>query len=321
MTAAHKDELGALAQSLEVTRRALLALFGKLEQRNTELKDANEYLEQRVAERTHSLEETLGTLNRAQEEIIQSEKLASLGRVVAGVAHELNSPIGNAVVVASTLTSDLQALATEFSSGTLRRATMTKLLERSQTGIDIFTRNLERAARIVGDFKQVAVDQISNQRRSFNVKDVSNELLTMLHPFLRRAGCEVALTVEPDLQCDSYPGAYSQVLNNLVMNTVIHGLEGRHGGSVRVDIGRFSDQQLVLTVSDAGCGMPADVLKRIFAPFFTTKLGTGGSGLGMNIVHGSVVRILGGSIAVNSRVGEGTEVVVKFPLVAPVLAA
>lgn len=319
ISSAHHDELGALAQSLEATRISLLDLFGKLEQRNAELKDANENLERRVAERTQSLEEALATLNRAQQEIIQSEKLASLGRVVAGVAHELNTPIGNAVVVASTLAADLKALATEFASGSLRRSSMTRLLDNSQTGIDIFMRNLDRAARIVGDFKQVAVDQTSNQRRSFDVAAVTREWLTTLHPFLRKSGCTAELSAESGLQCDSFPGAYGQILNNLIMNAVLHGFDGKPAGVVRVVVEPQAGAQVQLTVSDDGCGMTPEVLKRIYDPFFTTKLGAGGSGLGLNIVQGIVVRILGGSIAVTSEVGKGTQVRVCFPCVAPIL--
>jgi signal transduction histidine kinase len=314
-----RDELGALAQSLEATRISLLDLFGKLEARNADLKDANENLERRVAERTRSLEEALSTLNRAQQEIIQSEKLASLGRVVAGVAHELNTPIGNAVVVASSLAADLKALATEFASGTLRRSSMTRLLGQSQTGIDIFMRNLERAARIVGDFKQVAVDQTSNQRRSFDVADVTREWLTTLHPFLRKSGCTVNLSAQADLLCDSFPGAYGQILNNLIMNAVLHGYDGKPSGVVAVTVESKPGAQVQLSVTDQGNGMTPEVLKRIYDPFFTTKLGAGGSGLGLNIVHGIVIRILGGNISVTSEVGKGTQVMVVFPCVAPIL--
>lgn len=316
---AHHDELGALAQSLEATRISLLDLFGKLELRNAELKDANENLERRVAERTQSLQEALATLNRAQQEIIQSEKLASLGRVVAGVAHELNTPIGNAVVVASTLAADLQALSAEFASGSVRRSSMTRLLESTQTGIDLFMRNLDRAARIVGDFKQVAVDQTSNQRRSFDAAAVTREWLTTLHPFLRKSGCTAELSAEAGLQCDSFPGAYGQILNNLIMNAVLHGFDGKPSGVVVVKVESLAGGQVQLSVSDDGCGMTPEVLKQIYDPFFTTKLGAGGSGLGLNIVHGIVIRILGGSISVSSEVGKGTQVRVCFPRVAPIL--
>jgi two-component system NtrC family sensor kinase len=317
IAALRDDELGALAQSLEQTRKALLALFDEVEQRNALLRDANEHLEQRVAARTRSLEDALATLGRAQQEIIQVEKLASLGRVVAGVAHELNTPLGNALTVACTI-ADLHAeVRAEDAAGKLRRSSMLKLIECGDTGFAILLRNLERAAAIVHDFKQVAVDQTSDQRRSFALAGVSNEVLTLLSPTLRKAGCSVALAAAPELVCDSFPGPFGQVLSNLIMNAVLHGYAERPGGVVAVAIERIDALHAVLTVSDSGCGMSEDVCKKIFDPFFTTKMGRGGTGLGMNIVQGIVVRILGGSIAVASAPGQGTTVRVTLPLAAP----
>ncbi|MCU6432542.1 HAMP domain-containing protein [Undibacterium sp. Jales W-56] len=313
------DELGILAQSLEETRKSLLDLFSKVEQRNAELKDVNEHLEQRVEERTRSLEETLQTLNRAQHDMIQTEKLASLGRVVAGVAHELNTPIGNALLVASTINGDLRELRAEVDSGNIRRSTLSKVLNHSQAGFDIFFSNLERAARIVGDFKQVAVDQTSEQRRKFDLGNVSGEILTMLNPAIRKTGCTVNLQAEPDLLCDSYPGPYGQVLNNLIMNAILHAFDNRADGVIQVVVKRLNADYVQLIVSDNGSGMEEDVRKQIFDPFFTTKMGNGGTGLGMNIVHGIVVRILGGTIAVSSTVNQGTQILVTIPTVSPAM--
>ncbi|MDC8760544.1 sensor histidine kinase [Janthinobacterium fluminis] len=322
IVAVRDDELGALAHSLDETRKSLLDLFGKVEQRNVELGDANEHLEQRVANRTRSLEEALATLSRAQEEIIQVEKLASLGRVVAGVAHELNTPLGNALTVACTIADLHKELRAEDLAGKLRRSTLLNLLDRADSGFDILLRNLDRAAAIVHDFKQVAVDQTSNQRRSFDLASVSNEVLTLLSPALRRANCSVALTAAPGLYCDSFPGPYGQVLSNLIMNAVLHGYAERpEGGVVAVVIARAEAQQLTLTVRDDGCGMSEDVCKKIFDPFFTTKMGRGGTGLGMNIVQGIIVRILGGSIAVSSEPERGTTVLVTLPVSAPSIKA
>ena len=319
--ARYHDELGAIADSLEQTRRALLALVDKVEQKNADLHHANETLEQRVDERTRSLQQALETLNHAQDEIVQVEKLASLGRVVAGVAHELNTPIGNALVVASTLADDLTALRREFEDGTLRRSTMQRLTERSVTGLDILSRSLESASRIVGDFKQVAVDQTSDQRRRFDAEHVTREVLSTLNPTLRRAGCEVVLHAETGIECDSFPGAYGQVLNNLVMNALMHGYPNRRDVQLQVYLAVNAQQQVQLTVQDEGVGMSDEVLRRIFDPFFTTRLGRGGSGLGMNIVQGIVVRILGGQLTVHSVEGQGTTVTVQFPKVAPSLTA
>ncbi|WP_317204971.1 HAMP domain-containing sensor histidine kinase [Janthinobacterium sp.] len=318
--AARGDELGAVALSLEETRKALLRLFGEVEQRNLALRDANEHLEQRVAARTRSLEDALAALGRAQHDIIQVEKLASLGRVVAGVAHELNTPLGNALTVACTIADLHRELRAEDAAGKLRRSTMLNLLERADTGFAILLRNLERAAAIVHDFKQVAVDQTSDQRRNFDLASVSGEVLTLLSPSLRSAACSVALDAAPGLQCDSYPGAYGQVLSNLIMNAVLHGYADG-GGVVSVGIRRLDAHSVQLRVGDLGCGMTEEVLRKMFDPFFTTRMGRGGTGLGLNIAQGIVVRILGGSIAVSSAPGQGTTVLVTLPVSAPSIAA
>jgi len=310
-----RDEVGALADSLEATRLALLHLIAELESRNQELTDANEHLEQRVAERTESLEKTLLTLERAQEEIIQTEKLASLGRVVAGVAHELNTPIGNALTVTSTIQAELADLLTELASGSMRRSSLSLFIERADEGLALSLNNLQRAAHLISDFKQVAVDQTSDQRRTFDLAEVTTEILNMLQPTLRKSGCEVKKTLCAGLVCDSFPGRYGQVLTNLVMNATIHAFEAGAGGRIAVSIGAVDADTVELVVADDGVGMDEDVRMRIFDPFFTTKLGRGGSGLGMNIVHGIVTRILGGQITVQSAPGEGSRIRVLFPRV------
>lgn len=312
-----QDEVGALADSLEATRLALIHLIAQLESRNQELTDANEHLEQRVTERTESLEMTLETLERAQEEIIQTEKLASLGRVVAGVAHELNTPIGNALTVASTIQTDLEVLNAEFTAGTMRRSSMSTFIARAEEGLGLSLSNLQRAAHLISDFKQVAVDQTSDQRRDFDLAEVTTEILNMLQPTIRKSGCEVHKILCPDLACDSFPGRYGQVLTNLVMNATIHGFTPGAPGRISVRIGLVDEHLAELVVEDDGVGMPDAVRARIFDPFFTTKMGRGGTGLGMNIVHGIVTRVLGGQITVHSATGEGTRIRVVFPRVAP----
>lgn len=315
--AIRQDEIGSLAQSMEETRIALRKLFGEIEQRNAELKDANENLEQRVAERTQSLTEALATLSRAQVDIIQIEKLASLGRVVAGVAHELNTPLGNALTVATTMADVQDGVRKEDATGKLRHSTLLNALERTQTGFDILIRNLDRAANIVQNFKQVAVDQTNDQRRTFDAAHVVQEVLTLLSPGLRKANCKVDVHTIEGLSCDSFPGPFGQVLSNLVMNAVIHGFEDLPGGVVSVHLNRVDADHLRLTVHDDGRGMSEDVRKKIFDPFFTTKMGRGGTGLGMNIVQGIVVRILGGSITVDSVPDKGCTVTIVFPTCAP----
>ena len=311
-----RDEVGALADSLEATRLALLHLIAQLESRNLELTDANEHLELRVGERTESLEKTLQTLEWAQEEIVQTEKLASLGRVVAGVAHELNTPIGNALTVASTIQSELEALKTELDSGSMRRSSLQKFIARADEGLALSLNNLQRAAHLISDFKQVSVDQTSDQRREFDLAEVTTEILNMLQPMLRKSTCQVTKNLCADLVCDSFPGRYGQVLTNLVINASIHAFDGRTGGSISVTIGAHDADTVELVVADDGVGMEDHVRARIFDPFFTTKMGRGGTGLGMNIVHGIVTRILGGQITVHSTPGAGSQIRVLFPRIA-----
>jgi signal transduction histidine kinase len=311
-----RDEVGALADSLEATRLALLHLVAQLESRNQELTDANENLEQRVAERTESLEKTLLTLERAQEEIIQTEKLASLGRVVAGVAHELNTPIGNALTVSSTIQSELADLRAELDGGSMRRSSLKLFIERAEEALELSLNNLQRAAHLISDFKQVAVDQTSDQRREFDLAEVTTEILNMLQPTLRKSGCEVKKELCSGVVCDSFPGRYGQVLTNLVMNATIHAFDPAKTGRVLVTVGAVDKDIVELVVADDGMGMDEHVRARIFDPFFTTKMGRGGTGLGMNIVHGIVTRILGGQISVQSTPGQGSRIRVLFPRVA-----
>lgn len=311
------DEVGSLASSLDATRRALLDLIAQLEARNTALQEVNSSLEQRVAERTASLESALGNLERAQKEIVQTEKLASLGRIVAGVAHELNTPIGNALTVTTTLENDVQTVENHLSEGALRKSELQQLLLRLHEGLALASSNLGRSAGLIADFKQVAVDHASDQRRDFNIGEVSHEILNMLQPTLRKSGCTVERHFDENLRCDGFPGRYGQVLTNLVMNAVHHAFEPEGQHLLRVQVSAAGPTQVVLKVADNGLGMPDDVRQRIFDPFFTTKLGRGGTGLGMNIVHGIVVRLLGGSIQVDSTLGQGTTVTVTLPLRAP----
>ena len=309
----YTDEVGHLADSLEVTRQSLIHLIAQLESRNLALTDANEHLERRVAERTQSLESALQTLERAQKEMMESEKLASLGRVVAGVAHELNTPIGNALMVVTTLESDLDVLQVEIASGTVRRTALGSFVTRAQEGLNLSHNNLRRAAHLIADFKQVAVDQTSDQRRCFDLAEVSTEILNMLLPTLRKTACQVDRELPAGLVCDSFPGGYGQVLTNLVLNAMNHAFEPGAPGHIRVRVGPVGDDQVELVVSDDGMGMDEDVRSRVFDPFFTTKMGRGGTGLGMNIVHGIVTRVLKGHIAVRSTPGQGTQIRVVMP--------
>jgi signal transduction histidine kinase len=307
-------ELGQLSGSLEQTRQALLKLFSELEARNQALADANENLELRVAERTQSLEEAMEALRRTQEEMLQSEKLASLGRVVAGVAHELNTPIGNALTVSTTVASHLEVLQRELAEGALRRSSLTDFIDNTRDGIAIFVRNIERAAQLISNFKQVAIDHVTDQRRVFDLAEVTQEVLSTVEPAVRRGGCHVQTHLVQGLSCDGFPGAYGQVLTNLVMNVLLHAYPQGQGGEIEVSIFETAQPgEVGLSVRDHGVGMTEQVKRQVFDPFFTTRFGMGGSGLGMHIVHTLVTRTLQGSIAIQSEPGAGCNISICFP--------
>lgn len=288
-----------------------------------ELRALNTGLEERVAQRTEELyatnAELSATLERLQltlGELVRAEKLASLGELVAGIAHELNTPLGNGVMAVSTLRDALLAFRREAAQG-LRRSSLDQFVEAVDAGSDITSRNLARAAELVASFKQVAADQTSAQRRTFGLAEVTGEIVLTLKPLLKRGHATISVDVPPDIRLDSYPGPLGQVLTNLVDNAVIHGFGGRNDGLIRLCATPGQAGRVVIRVSDDGCGIPAELLPRIFDPFVTSRMGRGGTGLGLHIAHNLVVQVLGGSIAVESQPGVGTSFVLDLPLAAP----
>jgi len=287
------------------------------------LQRLNDALETRVAERTRDLAAsntelaaTVEQLRRTQGELVRRERLASLGSLVAGIAHELNTPLGSALLVATTLGDDLEELQAQLDRGELRRSVLEAFLAQQSGALALLVRNTRRAAELIGRFKQVAVDQTSEQRRRFELAEVVDEVLGTLQPRLRKTRHTIVVDIAPGLTMDSYPGPLGQVVTNLVMNAMIHGLAGR-AGEIRVSARELPRHQVELCVADDGVGIPSEHLPRIFDPFFTTKLGEGGSGLGLHIVYSLVERALGGRITAESVAGAGARFTVVMPAVAP----
>jgi signal transduction histidine kinase len=289
-----------------------------------QMQQMTQALEQAVQKRTEELTQAnaelrtaLGSLEQSQEALLRSEKLAALGRIVAGVAHELNTPIGNSLLSATTLVHQTQQLKTQIETG-LRRSSLDSYMATAQDAVSILLRNLQRAAELIGSFKQVAVDQTSSQRRRFDLKAVVDEVLLSYRAMLRAARIDVRVDVPEGIQLDSYPGPLGQVLGNLLNNAAVHGYQDQDaGGTVTLRAQPLAHGHVALSVEDHGRGIAPDDVSRIFDPFFTTRLGQGGSGLGLNIVHNIVSGPLGGSIEVDSELGRGTRFSVTLPLVAP----
>lgn len=302
------DEFGHLATKLDAMRDSLAQSVTDLEER--------------VEERTHALkavnarlQKTLDDLQRMQNLLVQSEKLASLGSLVAGVAHELNTPIGTGVTVASTITDKCIELRRLIDQG-IRRSQLDAMLNDIEKAGALAQSSLQRAARLVHDFKQVAVDQTSSRRREFELHEMLREMMVAVR--LRHKHVPVTIDVDapPGIAMNSYPGTLEQVLGNLIDNAVIHGAQGRSDCVIAI-AARPQDGGVTITVADNGNGIAAELLPRIFDPFFTTRLGKGGSGLGLSIVFSLVSGMLGGHITVDSTLGQGTCFTLTLPLAAP----
>nr|WP_315395139.1 CHASE domain-containing protein [uncultured Duganella sp.] len=258
------------------------------------------------------------TLRQAQTNLVTSEKMAALGALVAGVAHELNTPIGNSLLTASALSDMVREVERRLATdGGLKRSALDAHLAEARKACDIMNTSLARAADLITSFKQVAVDQASGQRRSFRLDEVVRDTLAAYATQLRRRACEVVVDVPGDLEFDSYPGSLSQVLSNLIGNALLHGFDGRECGAVTIAARRAGAGMVTLEFRDDGVGMTAGTLHKVFDPFFTTKLGQGGSGLGMNIVYNIVTGVLRGSIRVDSEAGKGTCVTIELPVDPP----
>lgn len=313
-----KDEISALAETFNLMSQAVADRMQALEMSKKEIHQLNAQLEDRVQKRTWELESALDSLQEAQESLIQSEKLASLGALVAGVAHELNTPIGNALTVVSTCQDKDREFAAVVAEGALKKSHLVQYLEDMQLAHDMTERNLRKAGELIQSFKQVAIDQTSYQRRRFNLKTLIQEVLLTIHPMFKQSKVDIEVQVAERVQLDSFPGPLGQILTNLVSNAHLHAFDKGQAGRLSIS-GVVEQDWLILTVADNGKGIQPEHLNKVFDPFFTTKLGQGGSGLGLHIVHNLVTGILGGQIRVYSGAQRGTQFVLHIPLVAPTL--
>ncbi len=252
-------------------------------------------------------------LRHAQERLIRSEKMAALGELVAGVAHELNTPLGIAVTSASYLEEETRALKTAFETGQLGKKRLTAFLDDAEDSTRLLLDNLERASKLISSFKLVAVDRSHDNRRHLNLRQYIDEVLLSLKPRLKKTGHRVLNRCSAELYLHMNPGAFSQVLINLVMNSLIHGFEEIDSGEIRIEA-EESGGEVLITYSDNGMGMSERQVARVFDPFYTSKRGSGGSGLGMNIVFNLVSETLSGSIACSSEPGKGARFFITLPL-------
>lgn len=321
----HAFLLSSQSFDLPEQRYHIVALmdFQELRTIQLELLALNNSLEQRIHERTaelagrnEELARALSNLQLMQEQLVQADKLSSLGSIVAAVAHELNTPIGNALTVATTLQDLNKAFSQAVEQG-LRRSVLDEFQSNCQQAADMLLRNLQRAAELIRSFKGVAVDRTSSQRREFELAEVVQETLLTLAPTLKHKPYRINCHIPAGIRLDSYPGPLGQILSNLINNAIVHAFAGHAEGQIEIRAEQRDSRHLTLHFRDNGCGIAPENLRRIFDPFFTTRLGQGGSGLGLNIVYNLATGLLGGSIHVDSRSGEGTCFTLEIPLRAP----
>ena len=298
--------------------------------REEELQRHREHLEELVAARTaellqakeeaeHASEElstALDNLSLTQDELVRRDKLAALGALVAGVAHELNTPIGNSLVMASSMGQRTAALRHDLDAG-LRRSVLEDYLRQAAEADEVVQRNLGRAAHLVDSFKRIAVDAASSQRRQFQLDEQVAALMLPLQAAVKDVRLTLVQDIPAGLAMDSYPGPLDQALGNLFENSLVHGFAGRDAGMITVRARADENGEIALSLADDGAGIASSHLQRIYDPFFTTRLGAGGSGLGLYITHNIVCGVLGGRIAVSSEAGRGTTFTLYLPPVAP----
>jgi signal transduction histidine kinase len=270
------------------------------------------HLEEIVAERTRELSDALEDLRVAQHQVIEAEKLAALGGLVAGVAHEINTPIGIAVTATSHLADRAAAFRAAWTEGGIKRSTLDRFVETVEDSSRLVLTNLQRSADLVESFKQVAVDQSSEALRSIDLREYLEDILRSLRPRLKATSHLVEIEAAPELRLSTYPGAVAQVVTNLLLNSVTHAYDPAVGGRIRLSASATAGGAR-LVYSDDGRGIDGATVGRVFEPFFTTRRSEGGSGLGLHIVYNLVTARLRGTVTVDGRPGRGAVFTIDLP--------
>ena len=270
-------------------------------------------LEELVKERTSELQRSLDELRRTQKRLIESEKMAALGGLVAGVAHEINTPVGIAITSSSQLADLTQVIEKKYHGGSLSKQDLEKFIRQIQSSSNINMLNLTRAAELINSFKEISVDQSTTEVREFDIKSYTRDILTSLHTKFKNTQHKISLDCQEDLLIYNVPGVYGQILTNFLMNSLVHGFEHIEQGIIQINIEQCGDN-LCLNYTDNGCGMSQHQLDKIYDPFFTSKRSSGSTGLGMHIVYNLVSQKLGGSINCHSEIDGGVEFNIEFPI-------
>jgi signal transduction histidine kinase len=294
-----RDEVGAMARAVEVFRENAIA--------KREAEDGLRASKEKA-------ESALLELNAAQQNLIDAERLAALGGLVAGVAHEVNNPIGISLTVASSFARRTDQFEAEMKSSTaLRRSQLEEFVRTSRDASQQLVSNLHRAAELIQSFKQVAVDRSHAERRQFSLGEATDQIIASLRPVLKRSPITLSVDVPEGLVVDGFPGSYGQILTNLFLNAANHAFPGGRSGAIAISARPRGNDDIEIIFADNGAGMSPDVQRQAFDPFFTTRRNEGGTGLGLHIVYNLVTQQLGGRMMLESRLGQGTTFRIIMP--------
>lgn len=297
-----KDELSAVVNSFNQLTADINTELTNKEAIQRELAETNNQLEQRVEERTQSLQvavnelnSTLENLKSTQSQLIESEKMSSLGSMVAGVAHEVNTPIGLCITTHSFIKDLFKDMQQRFETGNISKQNFTDFMTSMEECVDILSKNLQRAAKLVQSFKHVSEDQAGEALRHYHLAEYLREIMSTLNPKLKMTQHHVEIQCAEDIELTGYPGALSQIVTNLIMNSLLHGFEGIDKGTIYINI-EDAEDDVIIIYRDNGVGLSQESQQKIFDPFYTTKRGYGGTGLGMHLVYNLVNQRLKGTI-------------------------
>ena len=297
-----RDEIGEMARAVEIFRENAIA---------------KRHAEEALRASKEEAEAALSELRTTQTSLIEAEKLAALGSLVAGVAHEVNNPVGISLTVASSLARRCEEFAREIETGPIRRSRLVEFVDGNRDAASQLVSNLHRAGELVQSFKQVAVDRSQADRRLFDLRESTDQIIASLRPGLKKAQVRLVLDVPAGIVMDSYPGVFGQVLTNLFLNSGYHAFPGDLTGTISIVARTSGSDQVHIIFRDDGIGMPEEVQRHAFDPFFTTRRGEGGTGLGLHIVYTLITRKLGGRIVLSSEPGKGTTFRISLPRVSP----
>ncbi|HCV05812.1 ATP-binding protein [Pseudoalteromonas sp. SSMSWG5] len=314
------DEINQLANSLNIMLARTQKQIERHENDKQEIKQLNQSLEEKVNQRTIALREanqellnTLERMHQYQNQIVENEKMASLGQMVAGVAHEVNTPIGLGITGSTLLRDKLAEINSLFEQKTLTSSHLKRFIDDGIENLDLIYRNLNRAAELVSSFKKVAVNQDVEMSTKINLHDLLSDVIMSMRSEIQYRNPKIIINCNSNFSIETKSGPLQQVLQQLLSNSVIHGFTDDIGNEVRFDVER-NESSLIIDYYDNGIGVDKSIKKRIFDPFVTTKRGEGGSGLGMHLVYNLVTQALGGTIVYDELNQEGVHFIITLPL-------